>query len=240
MRRRAKFPKGQRDSGLTLIEVIVTLTVLGLIVVILFSAFRLGLSAWDRGETVKEEDQKVRILSELLSRQIKSAFPYRVRTEKAEGDYLAFEGRSQSLKFVSSLPMKRNRSEGFVYTLYQYEENGTEGGRLLFYEERALRKGFFEEEPKREKAETLIEGISKFSFEYYQEEDSSKNQMEQWFQEWDGREKKELPKAIRVNLSLRGRGGETSFSLLLPISAYQFEPIRIPSMIRRTLPRGGP
>ncbi len=227
----------QRELGFTLMEVLVTLTILGWIVVILFGAFRLSLSAWDRGETIKEEYQKVRVLSELLSRQIRSAFPYRVQTEKAEGDYLAFEGKSQALKFVSSLPMKRNRSEGFVCTFYQFEENG-EGGRLVFYEQRVLRQGFFEEELKREKADVLMEGISRLSFEYYQEEDSSKNQREEWLKEWDGKERKELPKAIKLNLSLKKKGGETSFSLLLPISAHQFEPIRVSPVMRRVLPRG--
>lgn len=238
MRNRVKVPMSQRELGFTLIEALVTLTLLGWIVVILFGTFRLGLSAWDRGETIKEDYQKIRVLSDLLSRQIRSAFPYRVQTQKAEGDYLAFEGKPQALKFVSSLPMKRSRSEGFVFALYQFEEDEGGGGRLLFYEQKVLRRGFFEEEPNREKAEILIEGISKLSFEYYQEEDSSKNQGEEWLREWDGKEKKGLPKAIRLNLSLKNKGRENSFSLLLPISAYQFEPVKVFPMIRRVLPRG--
>src|SRR4030066_498828 len=98
-------------TGFTLIEVMVTLTVLGFILLIIFGAFRLGLSAWNRGESTKEEYQKVRVISQLISRQVKSAVPYKIKTEKAEGDYLAFEGKAHSLKFVSAFPMKSRQAE---------------------------------------------------------------------------------------------------------------------------------
>src|SRR4030066_419892 len=116
---RTRFYKGLINSGdhaysttgFTLIEVIVTLTVLGFILLIIFGAFRLGLSAWERGESTKEEYQKVRIITQLISRQMKSAVPYKIKTEKAEGDYLAFEGKAHSLKFVSAFPMKSRQAE---------------------------------------------------------------------------------------------------------------------------------
>jgi len=108
------IPSGRNlysTTGFTLIEVIVTLTVLGFILLIIFGAFRLGLSAWERGESAKEESQKVRIISQLISRQVKSAVPFRIKTKKAEGNYLAFEGKAHSLKFVSAFPL-RARSSG--------------------------------------------------------------------------------------------------------------------------------
>ena len=52
MKRRAD-PSHPR--GFTLLEVVVTLTIFGLIVLIVFGAFRLGLHAWDRGEQTREE-----------------------------------------------------------------------------------------------------------------------------------------------------------------------------------------
>jgi prepilin-type N-terminal cleavage/methylation domain-containing protein len=79
-------------TGFTLIEVIVTMTILGFILVIIYQIFRLGLSSWEKGESAAEEYQKIRIVSQLLSQQVKSAFPYEVKTKKAEGNYLAFEG----------------------------------------------------------------------------------------------------------------------------------------------------
>jgi len=61
---------GDGPSGFTLIEVIVTLTILGFILLIISGAFRLGLSAWDRGEETREVYQRQRTVSQLVTRQV--------------------------------------------------------------------------------------------------------------------------------------------------------------------------
>ncbi|MBM4277258.1 MAG: prepilin-type N-terminal cleavage/methylation domain-containing protein [Deltaproteobacteria bacterium] len=228
MRRRVKLLSFNALPGFTLIEVVVALTILGFILVIIFGAFRLGISAWDRGESIKEEYQKIRIVSQMITRQVKSIVPYKIQTKKAEGDYLAFEGKAQSLKFVSALPAKTNRPEGFVYTIYQFKEGDKNGGRLLLYERKALNREFFEEEPKEEEGIPLMEGISNLLLEYYQEEDSSKNQTEAWLEEWSAKEKKELPKCLKMTVNFKDpKGKDSSFGLILPISAFQYEEVRM-------------
>jgi len=47
-------------------------------------AFRLGLSAWQRGDATKEEYQRFRTASELMLRQVKSMVPLKIKTEKAK------------------------------------------------------------------------------------------------------------------------------------------------------------
>ncbi|MEW6377079.1 MAG: prepilin-type N-terminal cleavage/methylation domain-containing protein [Thermodesulfobacteriota bacterium] len=237
MRRRIKFPSFRELSGFTLIEVVVSLTILGFILLVIFGAFRLGISSWDRGELIKEEYQKIRIVSQLITRQVKSIVPYKIRTKKAEGDYLAFEGKARSLRFVSALSGKTHTTDGLVYTIYQFKEGDPNGGHLILYEKRVLNRNFFEEEPKEGEGIPLIEGVSKVLFEYYQEEDPSKNQTEAWLEEWSAREKKELPRCLRMELSLKKPdGNESSLTLILPISAFQYEEIRTPPLIRRRIP----
>lgn len=212
------------SGGFTLIEVMVAFTVLGFILLIIFGVFRLGLSAWEKGESIQEEYQKVRIISQLISRQIKSIVPYKIKTQKAEGDYLAFQGKAHSLKFVSSLPLKTSRPEGFVYAVYDFQE----GGRFVLYEERVLNRDFMEEDPKEELGVSLLEEISEVRFEYYQEEDPEKEQAGGWLTEWDAKEKRELPKAIRMTLLLKdGRGEkEDSILLLASLPSNRFEELR--------------
>src|SRR5512136_910630 len=172
-----RFGKGQfalgwgglSTTGFTLIEVVVTLTILGFILLIVFGAFRLGLSAWERGESTKEEYQKVRIVPQLMSHHIKSIVAYKIKPQQAEGEYLAFEGKAHSLNFVSALPIKARQPEGFVYAIYEFKGGGSKGGRLVLDEQRALNKDFFEEEPKDELAVSLRDGISNVRFEYYRE-----------------------------------------------------------------------
>jgi general secretion pathway protein J len=227
-----------KSLGFTLIEVVITLTVLSLILLIILGAFRLGLSAWEKGESTKEEYQKVRIISQLISQQIKSIVPYKIKTQKAEGDYLAFEGKVRSLRFVSAFPIKGKQPEGFVYTIYEFKEGGREGGRLVLYEQRALTRNFFEEEPKEEGAVSLLEGISNVRFEYYREEDPLKNQKEEWVEEWNAREEKELPKALKMTIIQRDGKDKEEFpiTILASLPAYRFEEVRI-GPVRRVIPQ---
>lgn len=241
MRRRVKFSCSYRSFGFTLLEVVVSLTLLGFMLVIIFGAFRLGLSTWDRGESIKEEYQKVRIVSQLITHQVKSIVPYRVKTQKAEGDYLAFDGKPQSLRFVSAFPAKSHRLGGLVYTQYQYKEDDLKGGRLFLFEQRALNRDLFADEPKEEDGIPLMEGIAKILFEYYQEEDSSSNQSEAWLEEWDAKEKKVLPKGVRITVAFKDQKREVPpLVFLIPIAAFQRDEVRISPVIRRTLPGRSP
>jgi general secretion pathway protein J len=228
-------------TGFTLIEVVVTLTILGFILLIIFGAFRLGLSAWERGESTKEEYQKVRIISQLISQQLKSIVAYKIKTQQAEGNYLAFEGKAHSLRFVSALPIKAKQAEGFVYAIYEFKEGGSEGGRLVLYEQRALNKDFFAEEPKEELAVSLLEGVSNVRFEYYREEDPLKNQKEEWVEEWNAKEERELPKTVRMTITQKDQKDKEEFpiTILASLPAYRFEEVRI-GPIRRTIPQTRP
>ena len=155
---------GYTTTGFTLIEVVITLTVLGFILLMISGTFRLGISSWERGESTRDEYQKVRIISQLISQQIKPAVPYKIKTQQAEGNYLAFEGKAQKVKFVSTLPIKGRHSGGWVYSIYEFKEGGREGGQLVLYEQRVLNKNFFEEDPEGELAVSLLEGVSRGRF----------------------------------------------------------------------------
>ena len=216
----------------------VTLVALGLVLLVIFGAFRLGLSAWERGDSIKEKYQKVRIISQLISQQVKSMVPYKIKTEKAEGNYLAFEGKKQSLKFVSTLPLKAKEPEGFVFVIYEFKEGkGEEGGRLVLYEQRVLNRDFFEEELKQESAVSLLEGVTQVRFEYYQEEDSNKNRKEGWVEEWNAKESKDLPRALKITIHQKNgkdEGEPLPITLMASLPAYQFEEVRVtPTRIGR-------
>jgi general secretion pathway protein J len=214
------------DTGFTLIEMVITLTILGFIVLLIFGAFRLGLSASERGNSIKEEYQEVRILSQLISQQLKSIVPYKIKTKQEEGDYLAFEGKAQSLRFVSTLSMKANQPEGLVYTVYEFRGGAGGKGSLVLHEAKAQNRDFFEDKLKEESEVVLFEGISEIHFEYYKAENKEKNVKEEWVKEWNTKEENELPKAVRMSISYMNGKGEIEplpITILASIPANQFE-----------------
>ncbi len=236
MRKKARFfhfPKAA-NRGFTLMEVTITLTILGLIVLIIFGAFRMGASAWEKGDSLKDEYQRVRITSQLISRQLKSIVPYRVKTQKAEGDYVAFEGKSQSIRFISAVSSKTRRPEGYVYAIYEFKQEGSDEGRLIVYEQKALNKDLFDGYPKEEESVSLCEGISKIRFEYYREEDPEKNQQGGWVDEWNAKEEKELPRAIRMTMNYKNeKREELPVTLLVSVQAWK------PETLSGLVPTGG-
>ncbi len=236
-----KRRKAKRE-GFTFVEVMITLTILGFILVMISGTLRLGISSWERGESTRDEYQEVRIISQLISQQIKSAVPYKIKTEQAEGNYLAFEGKAQRMKFVSTLPIKGRHSGGWVYSIYEFKEGGREGGQLVLYEQRVLNKNFFEEDPQEESAVSLLKRVSSVRFEYYREENSEKNQTGGWVEEWNAKEEKELPRMVRMTiLQKKGEKGEKELPITVAafLPAYQFEEVRT-GVTRGTVPSTAP
>jgi general secretion pathway protein J len=229
---------GGQAAAFTLVEVMVTLTIMGFILLMIFGAFRLGIAAWEKGETNKEEYQRTRIASQLISQQMKSAVPYKIKTQKAEGDYLAFEGKARSLKFVSALSLKARKPSGLVYAFYEFREGGKGGGRLILYEGRVLNKNFLEENPPEDAAVPIFEGLADVRFEYYREEDPEKNRIEGWVEEWSAKEEKELPTALRLTLLSQKGGGKSegvSTMILASLPSNRYEEVRT-GPVRRMVP----
>lgn len=220
----------KRVNGFTLIEVVITLTIIGFILIIIFGTIRLGLSAWQRGENIKEDYQHYRIISQMVSHQFKSMVPYKIKTKKAEQDYIAFEGKSNFLRFVSAISHRAREPEGFVYSIYEFKEDKKGEGSLIYYENKVLMKDFFEDEPKEEKKTILLEGISNIKFEYFREKNEDKNWKEEWLEEWNAKEEKELPRAIRMTIYRKNKNGDEDEAFLVVevnIPANRFEPIRV-------------
>jgi hypothetical protein len=129
---------------------------------------------------------------------------------------------------VSALPIKGKQPGGFVYAIYEFKEEGSEGGRLILYEEKALNKDFFAEEPKEERAVSLLEGVSSVRFEYFREEDPLNNQQEEWVEKWNAKDEKRLPKALKMTIIRKNQQGkeEPPITVFASLPAFRFEEVR--------------
>ena len=61
------------SSGFTLLELILSLTILSVVLLLIFGALRVGTRAWEKGEKDVEIQQRRRAVLDLIQKQIASA-----------------------------------------------------------------------------------------------------------------------------------------------------------------------
>jgi general secretion pathway protein J len=176
----------RQKNGFTLIELILAITILSLITVIIGGAFRLGIQAWEKGEKETEDAQRLRVLSSLLSQQLKSSYPYEMKMKDKDEEVVLFKGESDSITFVTTLA--DSSYGGFKWVRYVFRDGA------LFYMEGLLPDKKFQETIKsKDKEEIIDKNIDEFQFSYYSSDD------DEWKESWDFGE--DLPAAVKVTLS---------------------------------------
>jgi general secretion pathway protein J len=92
----------RRARGFTLIELVLALTILGTMLLLLYSGLSFALRSWDAGDVNGRLTMDRRIGANFLRREISELFPMRWKDPTTLK--LAFEGDSSHLRFVSSRP----------------------------------------------------------------------------------------------------------------------------------------
>lgn len=91
-------------AGFTLLELLVAMTLLGLLSVALFSGLRFGTQVWARSEAATAATDKVYAFQALLSREIARAYPLFVTGNDVTDAHVEFNGTSQAMRFLGPDP----------------------------------------------------------------------------------------------------------------------------------------
>lgn len=86
-------------SGFTLLEVLISLTILSLIFVAVLGAIQVGSRSWEKGEQKAEENLRNRTLYDTLARELIMLYPLRVKEQERE--VVVFHGNPNSLSFAT-------------------------------------------------------------------------------------------------------------------------------------------
>ena len=201
------------SAGFTLLELIISLTIIAIIAMIVQNGFRLSVSAWEKGESAIEDQQRYRYVLELIQRQLSSSLPH-ASSEKVKTDLdVVFKGDDASLEFVSRMSLIPGDSSGMIRVRYRVETE-EDGKSVLFSESHLVDRLSVssQDEPGEEDWHVLLSGIRDFAFDYLAGlpmEDASF-----WESSWgDSDERKGLPLALRV----RFQAGEASMPLYLMV-----------------------
>jgi general secretion pathway protein J len=116
------------ESGFTLLELLISITLLGLILVLLFGGLRLGVRSWDAVQQQVDSLNTVRSVESFLRREIALTYPY--RWKQAPGQRMAFLGERSKLSFVTQLPSRVGA--GGLYAVSLELEHLDKGKRVVW------------------------------------------------------------------------------------------------------------
>jgi prepilin-type N-terminal cleavage/methylation domain-containing protein len=119
--------------GFTLLELLISLTLLVVIVVITMGAMRLGSRSVAAGEKKMNDRERFRTVLSLMDAQIQSQIPLTYE-EAVSGKKYYFRGDGKTLRFCTSYSIWSGR-RGYVIVDYRVE-TGDSGREILFASER--------------------------------------------------------------------------------------------------------
>lgn len=192
MRAFATRGSNRRQSGFTLLELVVAITLMGLVLVVLYGGLRLGLNGTDSGERRAEATHRLRLVQEFIRRQLAQSMSL-YRPDERQEPAVVFAGRPNVIEFVA--PMLEQLGQGGLYQV----RIGIDDGRLWM----RWRLYRADENAADEERETvLLEGVTAGEWAYFGPERDDDQERPRWRPDWTSTERR--PLLVRLNLARRG------------------------------------
>lgn len=101
----------RKQAGFTLVELLIALTLMGLILTVVYGGMRLGMRSWEAGEAQTARVNEVRVVYDFIRRQLQQSIEIYVNTDR--GRVIAFTGESQQVQLVT--PLLEHLGRGGLY-----------------------------------------------------------------------------------------------------------------------------
>lgn len=195
--------------GFTLVEVLVSISIMMLIAPLAIEGVRTGLETWNRLEQRADVMDRARTAQRVIRKQISQALPYRVNADDSQ-ESVYFHGSRTGVEFVANLPGHISGG-GLFLNKIQGAEIDDEPVLLLSYSPFG---GIGGDDPYIERT-VLGKGLEKIEFAYF----GSTNIREQasWHDRWDNQA--QLPQRVRLRV-VREKSNDPRWSeLIIPVYA---------------------
>ncbi|MEW6003225.1 MAG: prepilin-type N-terminal cleavage/methylation domain-containing protein [Nitrospirota bacterium] len=199
------FTKGgsRGDYGFTLLELIISISIIGIIVLIIVSAMRLGYRSVNAGEKKAEYLERIRTSLNIIDSQIQSEIPLIFDEDGVKKIY--FKGERDSIQFSTNYSIWGGQ-KGYVIVAYRIESDD-HGKQNLYASENVI--GISENREVR-----LLVPLDKIFFEYFYKDPTE--EQGKWVERWT--DETRIPEKIRVNLI----DGTRDFSIIIPMRSRKF------------------
>jgi general secretion pathway protein J len=179
------------ESGFTLIEALIAMTLLGLLGVLIMGALRFGVMAWQRSDDVADRLDELIHVESFMRQTIALASPTFISRPPDKG-YVAFEGREHLLRLVADPPASLDQGGRLILTFLMLSERGHAD---LFIESRPELAAEGTAVTRR----MLLEDVPDAKFSYYGAKEPGGEAG--WHSEWI--EEPAFPQLIRLDLAQR-------------------------------------
>ncbi len=192
--------KFRSDRGSTLIELLISIMIVGVILVIIMGAFRIGIRAWEKGEQDVESFQRQQIVLSILKRQL-SSISRRPITIEGGGSFV-FSGDEKVIDFISTVSIIPGNDIGNVRVTYRVSQNNNDNLYHLEIAERNFLTGGADETIDMlddDLIHELIADVYDIRFEYLK---MVQNEAGEWQSVWNEGDDAGLPAAVKCILQM--------------------------------------
>ncbi len=211
------------DSGFTLIEMLVSVTLIAVMAVALWGALRISIGSWKRGTEFIDSNQRHRATMDLVQKQMASAFGMIAPLNLQEGGglYPIFSGTASGVQFISLCSLRFRDDPGL--TVVNYEVVPAADGDYALVEREGRYLGgdpgqAAVSDPDEPAGTTVFDHLVSLVFEYF--DPGTPEAPAQWVKDWDGKEMGRLPTAISMTMISRVEsGGTQSRQIVVPFPA---------------------
>jgi general secretion pathway protein J len=209
LRTAGRGPARRGARGFTLLEVVVSVTILGLLILAGFGGLRLGGRSWEAGIARSEKSDAVHSVRAFVRSQLGQMVP--IRWKAGEGTRLAFEGRANRLSCIAPAPAYVTTS-GYTQVTLESEPVGRRSRLVMRLGVHDPSKQEFGAGPEDETV-VLVEDAESVSLTYYGA--SGLGRVERWLRSWPD-DAERLPRLVRVQVEPRA-GALEPLDLVIPI-----------------------
>jgi general secretion pathway protein J len=176
------------EAGFTLLELLISMTLLGLLMVVVLGGLRFGARAWERNEAHTTATDDVRQAQALLRREISRAYPlFLMDQAHLENRHVDFDGSEESMSFLAPAPGALAEAGRARITLTRAAHNGKTA--LVFSAVQELASD------NRPYSEVLVKGLRSLDFSYFGAD--VPKEAPSWRTSWSN--EKALPQLVRVH-----------------------------------------
>ena len=190
----------RRQSGFTLLEVVLAMAITALVMVLLYSALRVGYRSEEKGSKKQQLSQRIRASTDRLAWLISGAYPYKMLRRDKE-DRVLFEGGSDRLLMVTTsvdaFSEEIADKDGLKVIMIAIGERGLSAAEAPFIN--------YDDDLPPDLVEYVFEpDAESIRFEYMDAGEDGDEKL--WSDSWSTEDTNYLPVAVKATLTIRVEG----------------------------------